>query len=237
MKTVYHQNESRGLADHGWLKSRHTFSFASYHNPERMNFGLLRVLNDDIVEPSMGFGTHPHENMEIVSIPLTGSLKHRDSMGNTHIISAGEVQIMSAGSGITHSEYNNSSSDDVNFLQIWVLPKEKDIKPRYDQKILDAAKRKNRFQILVAPNVSEESVWINQDAWFSLADIEAEQQVIYEKNNRKNGVYFFVIEGDANIDGHDVKQRDGLGIIDGETYTVFTQTKTQLLAIEVPLID
>ncbi len=237
MKTVYHQNESRGLADHGWLKSRHTFSFASYHNPERMNFGLLRVLNDDIVEPSMGFGTHPHENMEIVSIPLTGSLKHRDSMGNTHIISAGEVQIMSAGSGITHSEYNNSSSDDVNFLQIWVLPKEKDIKPRYDQKILDAAKRKNRFQILVAPNVSEESVWINQDAWFSLADIEAEQQVIYEKNNRKNGVYFFVIEGDANIDGHDVKQRDGLGIIDGETYTAFTQTKTQLLAIEVPLID
>jgi redox-sensitive bicupin YhaK (pirin superfamily) len=237
MKTVYHQNESRGLADHGWLKSRHTFSFASYHNPERMDFGLLRVLNDDIVEPSMGFGTHPHENMEIVSLPLTGSLKHRDSMGNTHIISAGEVQIMSAGSGITHSEYNNSSSDDVNFLQIWVLPKEKDIKPRYDQKILDAAKRKNRFQILVAPNVSEESVWINQDAWFSLADIEAEQQVIYEKNNRKNGVYFFVIEGDANIDGHDVKQRDGLGIIDGETYTVFTQTKTQLLAIEVPLID
>ena len=237
MKTVYHQNESRGLADHGWLKSRHTFSFASYHNPERMNFGLLRVLNDDIVEPSMGFGTHPHENMEIVSIPLTGSLKHRDSMGNTHIISAGEVQIMSAGSGITHSEYNNSSSDDVNFLQIWVLPKEKDIKPRYDQKILDAAKRKNRFQILVAPNVSEESVWINQDAWFSLADIEAEQEVNYEKNNTKNGVYFFVIEGDANIDGHDVKQRDGLGIIDGETYTVFTQTKTQLLAIEVPLID
>ncbi len=186
MKSVYHQNDSRGLADHGWLKSRHTFSFAGYHNQERMNFGLLRVLNDDIVEPSMGFGTHPHENMEIVSIPLTGSLKHRDSTGNTHIISAGEVQIMSAGSGITHSEYNNSSSDDVNFLQIWVLPKEKDITPRYDQKILDAAKRKNRFQILVAPNVSEESVWINQDAWFSLADIEADQQVTYENNNTNN---------------------------------------------------
>ncbi len=237
MKSVYHQNESRGLADHGWLKSRHTFSFAAYHNQERMSFGLLRVLNDDIVKASMGFGTHPHDNMEIISIPLSGSLRHQDSMGNTHIISAGEVQIMSAGSGITHSEYNNSSSDDVNFLQIWVLPKEKDITPRYDQKILDAAKRKNRFQILVAPNVSEESVWINQDAWFSLADIEAEQEVNYEKNNSNNGVYFFVIEGDANIAGHDVKQRDGLGIIDGETYPVFAQTKTQLLAIEVPLIN
>jgi len=237
MKSVYHQNESRGLADHGWLKSRHTFSFAAYHNQERMSFGLLRVLNDDIVKPSMGFGNHPHDNMEIISIPLSGSLRHQDSMGNTHTISAGEVQIMSAGSGITHSEYNNSSSDDVSFLQIWVLPKGKDITPRYDQKILDAAKRKNRFQILVAPNASEESIWINQDAWFSLADIEAEQTVDYEKNNTNNGVYFFVIEGDANIDGHDVKQRDGLGIIDGETHRVFAQTKTQLLAIEVPLMN
>ena len=237
MKPTYHENESRGLADHGWLKSRHTFSFSSYHNPERMNFGLLRVINDDIVKPSMGFGTHPHENMEIISIPLSGSLRHQDSMGNKHIISTGEVQIMSAGSGITHSEYNNSSSEDVKFLQIWVLPKEKDINPRYDQKIFDVVNRRNRFQLLVAPEISEEAVWINQDAWFSLADIEAEQQVNYEKNNTKNGVYFFVIEGNANIDGNDVKQRDGLGIIDGETYPIVTQSKTQLLAIEVPLVD
>ena len=237
MKPTYHENESRGLADHGWLKSRHTFSFSSYHNPERMNFGLLRVINDDIVKPSMGFGTHPHENMEIISIPLSGSLRHQDSMGNKHIISTGEVQIMSAGSGITHSEYNNSSSDDVKFLQIWVLPKEKDINPRYDQKIFDVVNRRNRFQLLVAPETSEEAVWINQDAWFSLADIEAEQQVNYEKNNTKNGVYFFVIEGNANIDGNDVKQRDGLGIIDGETYPIVAQSKTQLLAIEVPLVD
>ena len=237
MKPTYHENESRGLADHGWLKSRHTFSFSSYHNPERMNFGLLRVLNDDIVKPSMGFGTHPHENMEIISIPLSGSLRHQDSMGNKHIISTGEVQIMSAGSGITHSEYNNSSSEEVKFLQIWVLPKEKDINPRYDQKIFDVVNRRNRFQLLVAPETSEEAVWINQDAWFSLADIEAEQQVNYEKNNTKNGVYFFVIEGNANIDGNDVKQRDGLGIIDGETYPIVAQSKTQLLAIEVPLVD
>lgn len=237
MKPVYHENQSRGLADHGWLKSRHTFSFANYHNPERMNFGLLRVLNDDIVEPSMGFGTHPHENMEIISIPLKGSLRHQDSMGNKHIISTGEVQIMSAGSGITHSEYNNSSSEDVNFLQIWVLPKERDITPRYDQKVFDEGNRKNRFQVLVSPENSEESVLINQDAWLSLADIEAEKQVAYEKNDKKNGVYFFVLEGNVKIEGHDIKKRDGLGLIAGETYPVFAQTKTQLLAIEVPLVD
>ena len=237
MKPIYHQNQSRGLADHGWLKSRHTFSFANYYDPERMNFGILRVLNDDIVTPSMGFGTHPHENMEIISIPLSGSLRHQDSMGNKHIISTGEVQIMSAGSGITHSEYNNSSSEDVNFLQIWVLPKERDITPRYDQKVFDEGNRKNRFQLLVAPENSEETVLINQDAWFSLADIEAEKQVAYEKNDKKNGVYFFVIEGNVKIEGHDIKRRDGLGLIDGETYPISAQTKTQLLAIEVPLVD
>ena len=237
MKPIYHENQSRGLADHGWLKSRHTFSFADYYNPERMNFGLLRVLNDDIVTPSMGFGTHPHENMEIISIPLSGSLRHQDSMGNKHIISTGEVQIMSAGSGITHSEYNNSSSEDVNFLQIWVLPKKRDITPRYDQKVFDEGNRKNRFQLLVSPENSEETVLINQDAWFSLADIEAEKQVAYEKNDKKNGVYFFVIEGNVKIEGHDIKRRDGLGLIDGETYPISAQTKTQLLAIEVPLVD
>ncbi len=237
MKPVYHENQSRGLADHGWLKSRHTFSFADYYNPERMNFGLLRVLNDDTVTPSKGFGTHPHENMEIISIPLSGSLRHQDSMGNKHIISTGEVQIMSAGSGITHSEHNNSSSEDVNFLQIWVLPKERDITPRYDQKVFYEGNRKNKFQLLVAPKISKKTVWINQDAWFSMADIEAGQQANYEKHNTKNSVYFFNLKGNANIDGHDIKRRDGLGLIDGETYPVMAQTTTQLLAIEVPLID
>lgn len=237
MKPIYHENQSRGLADHGWLKSRHTFSFADYYNPERMNFGLLRVLNDDIVTPSMGFGTHPHENMEIISIPLSGSLRHQDSMGNKHIISIGEVQIMSAGSGISHSEYNNSSSEDVNFLQIWVLPKKRNITPRYYQKVFDEGNRKNRFQLLVSPENSEETVLINQDAWFSLADIEAEKQAAYEKNDKKNCVYFFVIEGNVKIEGHEIKRRDGLGLIDGETYPVFAQTKTQLLVIEVPFVD
>jgi redox-sensitive bicupin YhaK (pirin superfamily) len=236
MKTTYHEDQSRGLADHGWLISRHTFSFAGYHDPERMNFGLLRVLNDDIVKPAMGFGTHPHDNMEIISIPLAGSLRHRDSMGSEHIITAGEVQIMSAGSGLTHSEYNHSSTEDVNFLQIWVLPKEKNIAPRYDQKVFLAADRNNRFQLVVSPQRSEETIWINQDAWFSLADIEASQQVIYEAYNTEHGVYFFVIEGSADIDGHDLERRDGLGLTGGRSYPVQAHTNMQLLAIEVPLI-
>lgn len=236
MKSIYHENQSRGRADRGWLQSRHTFSFADYYNSERMNFGLLRVLNDDIVTPSMGFGTHPHDNMEIISIPLAGALRHQDSMGNKHLISTGEVQIMSAGSGITHSEYNNSSAEDVNFLQIWVLPKEKNITPRYDQKVFAEAKRKNRFQLLVSPENSPETVLINQDAWFSLADIEAEKRVSYEKNDPNNGVYFFVIEGDVKIEGHDIKRRDGLGLLDGRAYPVLAHTRAQILAIEVPLI-
>ena len=235
MRTIYHENESRGLANHGWLISRHTFSFAGYQDPERMHFGLLRVLNDDIVKPAMGFGTHPHENMEIVSIPLAGSLRHRDSMGNEHIITAGEVQIMSAGTGITHSEYNNSDSEDVKFLQIWVFPKEKNITPRYDQKLFSENGRMNSFQTVVSPDRSGETIWINQDAWFSLADIEAGQQVTYEKNNKDNGVYFFVIEGNADIAGHTVQPRDGLGVTEGETYPVHAQTNTRILAIEVPM--
>lgn len=235
MTVIFHENESRGLADHGWLMSRHTFSFANYSNPQRMNFGLLRVLNDDIVKPAMGFGTHPHDNMEIVSIPLSGSLKHRDSMGNTHIITTGEVQIMSAGSGLTHSEYNYSSSEDVNFLQIWVFPKERDIVPRYDQKIFNASERINRFQLLVEPQESEETIWINQNAWFSLVDLERDNHVKYEQYNKENGVYFFIIEGSAKIDDHNVNRRDGLGLLDGEAYSVQANSKTQILAIEVPL--
>ena len=237
MNPVYHESETRGLADHGWLVSRHTFSFANYHNPQRMNFGLLRVLNDDIVQPSMGFGTHPHDNMEIISIPLSGSLRHEDSMGNKHIISAGEIQIMSAGSGITHSEYNNSSTADVNFLQIWIMPKERNISPRYDQKLFDADERLNSFQLVVSPEPSDETVWINQDCWFSLADIEAGKGVSYEKKHGANGVYFFVLDGSAEIDGHKVQNRDGLGFLEGDSHTVYGTKKTRLLAIEVPLTD
>ena len=234
MSLTYHESESRGLADHGWLVSRHTFSFASYYDPERINFGALRVLNDDIVKPDMGFGTHPHDNMEIVSIPLSGSLRHRDSMGNEYIITTGEVQIMSAGRGLTHSEYNNSSSDDVNFLQIWVLPKVRNIQPRYGQKRFAPADRVNRFHQLVSPLASEDTIWINQDAWFSLGDIEAGKHVMYEKNKAENVVYFFLIEGEGIIDGQLMKRRDGLGLTEGIRHTVEAKSNSQVLVIEVP---
>ena len=235
MKEILHRNKSRGLADHGWLLSRHTFSFADYHNPERMNFGLLRVVNDDIVKPSMGFGTHPHENMEIVSIPLAGSLRHQDSMGNKHVIKAGEVQIMSAGSGLTHSEYNNSDVDDVNFLQIWVFPKERDIEPRYGQLFFDRNDRQNRFQVLVSPEASEEEIWINQDAWFSMADLEADKELTYQKHHINSGVYFFVIEGSLEIDGNAINRRDGLGLVQGENFSISAESGAQLLVIEMPM--
>lgn len=235
MNNIVHKNTSRGLADHDWLISRHTFSFANYHDPQRMNFGLLRVINDDIVKPTMGFGTHPHENMEIISIPLVGSLRHQDSMGNKHIISAGEVQVMSAGSGLTHSEYNNSNEEDVNFLQIWVFPKEENITPRYGQLKFNSADRINKFQTLVSPNDSNETVWINQDAWFSMAEIEGGKQAMYEKQIKKNGVYFFVINGEGQIDSQLFEKRDGLGLIVGENHLVKATTDVQLLAIEVPM--
>lgn len=237
MNEILHKNTSRGLADHGWLISRHTFSFANYYNAQRMDFGLLRVINDDIVKPSMGFATHPHENMEIVSIPLAGSLRHQDSMGNKHLISAGEVQIMSAGSGLTHSEYNNSDQEDAKFLQIWVFPKEKNIPPRYGQLGFEATDRKNRFQVLVSPKACNETIWINQDAWFSMADIAAGKQTSYAKQINDNGVYFFVIEGEVEIDGHIIERRDGLGLSHGENHLVKAETDVQLLAIEVPMFQ
>ena len=162
MATIYHKADSRGHADHGWLLSRHTFSFADYYNPERINFGLLRVLNDDIVKPSMGFGTHPHDNMEIISIPLNGSLRHQDSMGNRHVITAGEVQVMSAGTGVTHSEYNNSDTEEVNFLQIWVFPRKRNLTPRYGQKRFKKQDRRNDFQLIVSPEQDSEAILINQ---------------------------------------------------------------------------
>jgi len=235
MNEFLHKNKTRGLADHGWLISRHTFSFAGYHDPLRMNFGLLRVINDDIVKPSMGFGTHPHENMEIVSIPLAGSLRHQDSMGNKHLITAGEVQIMSAGSGLTHSEYNNSDSEDVNFLQIWVYPKEKNIPPRYGQLRFDAAEREDRFQILVSPEKGGETIWINQDAWFSQLDLGAGKKINYTKHKKDNGVYFFVIEGTVEIDGLLLELRDGLGLPRNDDILVHAKNHIQLLVIEIPM--
>ncbi|MBN8584846.1 MAG: pirin family protein [Ignavibacteria bacterium] len=235
MKTTLHKSDTRGKADHGWLNSHHTFSFASYHNPERVRFGLLRVLNDDIVQPGEGFGTHPHDNMEIVSIPLKGSLAHKDSTGTEQVIKTGDVQIMSAGSGLYHSEYNASKKEDVNFLQIWVFPKERDIEPRYDQKTYNADDRKNKLQVVVSPDKNYGSLWINQDSYFSLTDLDKGKNLKYDVNQRGNGIYLFVIEGSVNAGGIDLNKRDGLGIEDTDSFQISANEESSLLIIEVPM--
>lgn len=229
-------SDSRGTANQGWLKSRHTFSFSSYHNPDRMGFGLLRVINDDIVEPSKGFGTHPHENMEIISIPLSGSLKHEDSMGNQHIISAGEVQVMSAGTGITHSEYNNSESEDVNFLQIWVIPKITGIPPRYDQREINTNDSNNTFNAIVSPLGTEGIVNINQDAYFSIANIDADATIEYKKTGKDTGVYFFIISGNITIGETTLFTRDGVGITEEDNIKILAKEESRVLCMEIPMI-
>jgi redox-sensitive bicupin YhaK (pirin superfamily) len=235
MKNILHKADSRGMADHGWLVSRHTFSFADYHNPERVRFGLLRVINDDIVKPDMGFGTHPHENMEIISIPLAGSLRHQDNMGNKHVIKTGEIQIMSAGTGLTHSEYNNSAQEDVCFLQIWVFPKERNITPRYDQQLFAKSDRQNCFQMLVSPDKGSGAIWINQNAWFSMANLNAGTSLDYRKQRAETGLYFFVISGQVVIEGHGLEWRDGLGLSEGKDVQISAQSQSELLCIEVPM--
>lgn len=236
MKTVLHSADSRGMADHGWLQSRHTFSFASYYDPERTNFGMLRVLNDDVVAPGHGFDMHHHRNMEIISIPLEGTLEHRDNMGNQAVIRAGDVQVMSAGTGIMHSEYNQSRQDPVKFLQIWVIPRERGVTPRYQQITLDPSALKNRLHQIVSPEASGDGVWIHQDAWFHLGDLEAGHSGTYRLNRPDtHGVYAFVLEGRVTLAGHDLGPRDALGVwgTDGLDYRVREQTR--LLIMEVPM--
>lgn len=236
MKTTYHPASSRGYADHGWLKSYHTFSFARYFNPERVHFGKLRVLNDDVISGGSGFGTHPHDNMEIVSIPIYGGLAHKDTMGNASVISTGEVQIMSAGSGLQHSEFNASQKDAANFLQIWVFPKERNIMPRYEQKVFSLDGRKNKFQTVVGPDRKDGALWINQDSWFTLADFEAGKKATYNLNLKGNGVYLFVMEGELKANGFKVNQRDGLGIEQTEKIDFEFSSNAKILLIEVPMV-
>ena len=232
---IIYKATSRGIANHGWLQSHHTFSFANYYNPERMGFGVLRVINDDIVSPSMGFGTHPHQNMEIVSIPLEGSLKHKDTIGNEHIISRGEIQVMSAGTGLRHSEYNNSNAEEVNFLQIWILPKKTDIEPSYSQKKFDKKLRQNEIQLIVSPDARDGSVKINQDAYFSLVDLDSDKEIFYNKYNNQNGVYIKVLSGLAEVENEPLGARDGLGVDGGEALKIFAKEKSEVLIMEVPL--
>lgn len=233
--SILHKSATRGLANHGWLVSRHTFSFANYYDPERMNFGTLRVLNDDFVAPGMGFGTHPHDNMEIISIPLEGDLEHKDSMGNTTVIKHGDIQVMSAGTGIRHSEYNKNKEVPVKFLQIWVFPDKRNVTPRYDQITLNAEDRKNRFQQILSPSADDEGVWIHQNAWFHMADLEKGTKLAYDIKSEGNGLYVFVLDGDVTVDGQALSTRDGYGLWDTKTVNFSADSNTSLLLMEVPM--
>ena len=236
MKLILHKAETRGHANHGWLNSYHTFSFANYRNPERMNFGVLRVLNDDTVSGGMGFGKHPHDNMEIISIPLSGDLEHQDSMGNVTIIKEGDIQAMTAGTGITHSEKNKNRDKEVKFLQIWIIPKKRDVEPSYSQISIKPEDRHNKLQQIVSPNIDDEGVTINQDAWFYITDLDASKELNYNLKDHKNGVYAFVLEGSVFINNEKLNTRDGLGITDSETLNIKAETNTKLLLMEVPMI-
>ena len=235
MKTVYHKSHSRGFADHGWLKSYHTFSFANYYNPERMNFGVLRVLNDDQVASGMGFGAHPHRDMEIVSIPLEGDLEHKDSMGTSAVIRNGEIQVMSAGTGVQHSEYNKNKDEIVKFLQIWIIPNKMNVEPRYDQISIKEGEKPNDFQQILSPNADDDGVWIHQNAWFNLAKFEKGNAKDYQLNDPKNGVYVFVLKGSAKIGDQTLETRDGFGIWEIEKFTLEALEDSELLLMEVPM--
>ncbi|MBV2196377.1 MAG: pirin family protein [Flavobacterium sp.] len=234
--SILHKANTRGYADHGWLKSRHTFSFANYHNPERMHFGVLRVLNDDIVDAGRGFGTHPHDNMEIISIPLEGDLEHKDSMGNTTVIKNGDVQVMSAGTGVFHSEFNKNQDKLVKFLQIWVYPNKRNVTPRYDQISLDIAARKNKFQQILSPDPNDEGVWIHQDAWFHMGNFDQGISSSYTLKKKGNGVYVFVIKGGVIIETQQLEAKDGFGIWNVDQFDIqSTASDTELLVMEIPL--
>lgn len=236
MNTIIHRAETRGHANHGWLASHHTFSFASYMNPERVHFGALRVLNDDIIKGGTGFGTHPHENMEIVSIPLYGALEHKDSTGRHKVIQTGDVQIMSAGSGIYHSEYNHLKDGDTNFLQIWVFPKTANIAPRYEQQAFDAKNRINQWQTVVSPKEGD-GLWINQDAWFNLSNLEEGKSITYTKQKADSVLYLFIISGKVEFNGETLNSRDGIGISEGELENLKALEYSELLLMELPHLN
>lgn len=234
-KTILHKADTRGHADHGWLNSYHTFSFAGYYDPARMHFGALRVLNDDTVNPGMGFGTHPHDNMEIISIPLEGDLEHKDSMGNTAVIKKGDIQVMSAGTGVKHSEYNKNADKPVKFLQIWVFPNKRNVAPRYDQITLNVEDRHNKFQQVLSPNASDEGVWIHQDAWFHMAKLDKGKSEVYNMKKKENGVYVFVLEGSVTVDGQKLERRDGFGIWETDKISLSADSDSEVLLMEVPM--
>jgi len=235
MKTIYHAADSRGNANHGWLKSKHTFSFANYHDPERMGFGALRVINDDFVIGGQGFGKHSHRDMEIISIPLSGKLGHGDNIGNNGIIETGEIQVMSAGTGITHSEMNGDDKEEVKFLQIWVIPNKMNVEPRYQQVRMDDILKPNEFNQVLSPNADDAGVWIHQDAWFSMGDFDKGVTHTYQLKDPNNGVYVFVISGKVVVNGNTLDTRDGLGVWDTKNFTMDVIDDAKVLLMEVPM--
>ena len=233
--TVLHKANTRGHADHGWLNAYHSFSFASWYNPDRVQFGMLRVLNDDTVAAGMGFGTHPHDNMEIITIPLEGDLAHKDSMGNTEVIKTGDVQVMSAGTGIQHSEFNPNADQRTKLFQIWVFPKYRNVTPRYQQITLDVSEQKNNFAQILSPSADDAGVWIYQDAWFYLADFDKGFSKTYSINKEGNGMYVFVISGTITVDGQELETRDGLGIWEFNNLEFVATNDAKFLLMEIPM--
>jgi quercetin 2,3-dioxygenase len=235
MRMIIHRAADRGAANHGWLNAKHSFSFAGYHNPDKVHFGALRVLNDDIIAGGGGFPTHPHDNMEIVTIPLKGALQHKDSTGGQGIIQAGDVQIMSAGTGVQHSEFNASATDEVNLFQCWLFPKERNITPRYGQRSFDAADRINKWQTVVSPVEADNALWINQDAKFSLGKLTAGTTLEYNNAFEGNGVYLVVINGTVTVGEQTLADRDAVGIAEADSFSITAGTDAELMAIEVPM--
>lgn len=235
MKSILFKAEDRGSADYGWLKPNYYFSFAQYYDPQKIHFGLLRVLNDDFIEGGGKFHTHPHDNMEIVTIPFTGAVEHKDSTGGHGIIKAGDIQIMSAGSGVQHSEANASETDPLTLFQIWVFPKERNITPRYDQRTFDIAERNNKWQFVVSPIEEDKGLWINQDARFAMTNLSAGNTISYKNGFKGNGVFLVVINGSATVDGIELGKRDAIGIYDTDNFNVTASADAELLAIEIPM--
>lgn len=235
MNITIQKATERGGADHGWLNAKHYFSFGNYHNPEKVHFGMLRVLNDDIIAGGTGFPTHPHDNMEIITIPFTGALQHKDSTGGSGVIKAGDVQIMSAGSGVRHSEANDSKTEAVNLFQLWIFPKKRDITPRYDQMTFDVNDRINKWQVVVSPNVAEKALWINQDAVLSLTKLEAGKSISYQNSFMGNGTFLVVINGSVNLNDQILNKRDAAGISETDNFTITAIEDAELLAVEIPM--
>jgi len=235
MKKIIHKANSRGHFDYGWLKTYHTFSFSNYYDPERVNFGMLRVLNDDFVAAGEGFGTHPHNDMEIVTIPIDGALAHKDSTGSEGVIYPDEVQIMSAGTGIRHSEFNHLQDGTSNFLQLWIFPDKKGHQPRYNQNYFDPAERKNKFQFIVTPEKKDGNLWLNQDAFLSRIDLDKSNSVNYKIHTKGNGVYLFLIDGEISVAGETLSKRDGIGIYETDEFSITAIKDSQILIIEIPM--